>query len=204
MSTHTWKTPIPFGPARRGLGLRVALFLLALSAFAWAASYAYSATHETKKSPDHVFSVLTAYGQVCNQGCKYFGPDVVKFVQLSERKTAESWYTWTHVKTGLKHTKYFNHVRVVSRSESGFKLVTRQLDASDKQTIAYLTEKTSLEHAPVFDTGETVFTVTSSGDKTSVTQAMKLSASGMITMFGGRIEAGMRDGAKATFANIEK
>ena len=31
---------------------------------------------ELKYRPEHVLSVLTAYGNYCNEGCKYYGPDV--------------------------------------------------------------------------------------------------------------------------------
>lgn len=196
---------IPRQTRPRQAGFLAFLLVTAVSAIVLAASYSYSATHVTQKSPDHIFDVLTAYGQICDEGCKYDGPNVVKFIQVREYQTDTRWYTWTHVKSGLKHTKYFNVVQVHSRSDDGLKMVTRQLDESDQQTITKLEERTGLEHKPVFDTGKTTFTVKKTdGGKTSVTQAMRMTGSGMITMFRKKIETGMREGAQATFANIEK
>ncbi len=186
-------------------GFLAFLLLTAVSAVALAATYSYSATHVTEKSPEHVFRVLTAYDQICDEGCKYEGPGVVKFLKVLEYQSDKSWYTWTHVKSGLKHTKYFNHVRVLSRSDSGFKMVTRQLEERDKAMITKLEKRTGLAHNPVFDTGKTTFTVKKlKNGKTSVTQSMRLTGTGMVTMFRKKIEAGLREGAQATFANIEK
>lgn len=182
-----------------------ALSVLLVAGVAWAATYSHTAHHVTSKSPKHVYDVLTAYGQICDSGCKYDGPDVVSFEKVQYKATDRSWYTWTHVSQALKTTKYFNKVDVARDSDGGFKMITRQLDSRDESIIKELEAKTGKQHEPVFDTGRTIFTVKPVGDgKTKVTQDMRLTGSGMITMFGGKIEAGMREGAKTTFRNIEK
>lgn len=190
--------------ARTRRSLLLALAVVLVATVAWAATYTHTAHHVTRKSAEHVYNVLTAYGQVCDSGCKYHGPDVVTFKKISHEATDRSWYTWTHVSQSLKHTKYYNEVRV-TKTDGGFKMITRQLDGRDESIIKELEAKTGLEHNPVFDSGRTIFTVKPiGGGKTKVTQDMKLTASGMVTMFGGKIEAGMKEGAKATFRNIEK
>lgn len=180
------------------------LLCMSLAGVAVADDYAHSASHVTQKSPSHVLDVLTAYQDICDEGCKYYGPDVVRFIRISERQTDSTWYTWTHVKTGLKQTMYFSEVKISGRSADGFVFVTRLLTESDKSAVEFLTKRTGLEHSPVFDTGVTTITVKRGSKGVSVTQAMKMSATGMITMFPKRIQAGMEEGAQVTFANIEK
>ena len=197
-------------PSRRLSGARrrswlVGMATLLVAGAAWAGSYAHSATHVTKKSSEHVLSVLTAYGNYCNEGCKYYGPDVKEFVQVPYKKTATAWYTWTYVSTTMKDVKYFNRVTLTKKDDGSFVLVTRQLDAKDEAVVKGLVEKTGKEHSPAFDTGKTVFTVGPVEDgKTKVVQSMSMTASGMLDMFGGKIKDGMKAGAEATFKNIEK
>jgi hypothetical protein len=180
-------------------------FLL-VPALAWAAAdFTYSASHVTQKSPEHVLSVLTAYGNTCEKGCKYYGPDLVEFTMLKEKKTPTSWYTWSHVSTTMKQVKYFSFVQVTKNADGTFVMTTKQLDERDQAVIDELVKATNREHAPAFDTGFTKFTVTKLPDgKTKVTQSMKMSASGMLAMFRGKIESGMKKGAEVTFQNIEK
>lgn len=197
-------------PSRRSSGARRHAWLagvatLLVAGAAWAGSYSYSASHTTKKTPEHVLSVLTAYGNYCNEGCKYYGPDVKEFVQVSYKKTATAWYTWTYVSTTMKDVKYFNRVTLTKKDDGSFVFVTRQLDEKDAAVVKELTEKTGKEHSPAFDTGKTVFTVTPAEEgKTKVVQSMSMTASGMLDMFGGKIKDGMKAGAEATFKNIEK
>jgi hypothetical protein len=168
----------------------------------------HTAKHTTKRSADHVFKVLTAYGQICDSGCKYYGPDVVEFIKLSHRSTSNSFYTWTWV-SSVKDVKYFSHV-AIQKQDGKFTLVTRMLNESDKDLIKELSEKAGREHNPTFASGTTKFTVVEQRDaqgkllSTSVTQAMTIVVSGFLSMFKGKIKDGMLDGAKATFANIEK
>lgn len=173
---------------------------------AWAASvFAHTAEHVTKKSPEHVLEVLTAYGKTCDKGCKYYGPDLVEFVALPVKRTAATWYTWSHVSTTMKTVKYFSVVQLTKQADGGFVMTTRQLEEKDKALVDELSKATKKEHSPAFDSGVTKFTVTKLPDgQTKVIQAMKMSASGMLAMFGGKIEGGMKNGATVTFQNIEK
>ncbi len=194
----------PTARRRRLGGLAFGAVLLAAGA-AWAGSYAYVASHVTKKTPEQVLGVLTAYGQICDSGCKYYGPDVKEFVQLSQKKTPESWYTWSWVTNAVKDVKYFNKVTVQTKSDGTLLMVTRQLDESDKAVIDELTKATGKPHSPAFDKGKSVFVIRKQDDGTTkVTQDMSMVASGMLDMFGDKIRQGMKDGAAATFKNIEK
>ncbi|HSC87480.1 MAG TPA: hypothetical protein VLC09_09435 [Polyangiaceae bacterium] len=190
--------------ARIRLGALLAFVLLTASV-AWAGNYAYVAHHVTKKSPEHVISVLTSYGNVCNQGCKYYGPDVKEFIQISHKKTATSWYTWTWVSTTLRDVKYFNKVTQTTKPDGTILMVTRLLDESDKALVDELVKATGKPHGPAFDSGKTVFVIRKQDDGTTkVTQDMSMTASGMIDMFGDKIREGMKAGAAATFKNIEQ
>jgi len=182
------------------------LLTLLSAGLVWAATtYAYTGEHLTSRSQEHVLKVLTAYGKTCDKGCPYYGPDVAEFVQLSEKRSATSWYTWTYVTNTLKSVKYYSKVNLERSANGDFTMVTRLLGEADKATIDELTRLTKREHAPAFDAGVTRFSVTAQPDgRVKVVQAMSMTASGMITMFGGKIEKGMRDGAAVTFQNIEK
>jgi hypothetical protein len=190
---------------------RLSSFLLGLMILlsvgvVWAASkFAYTGEHLTRRSQDHVLSVLTAYDKTCDKGCLYYGSDVSKFVRIKQKSTPTSWYTWTQIDNVLQTVKYFNKVDLERRANGDFVMVTRLLDDSDKATIKELTRLTKYEHSPAFDAGITRFTVTAQPDgRVKVVQAMSMTASGMLAAFGGKIENGMREGAATTFQNIEK
>lgn len=55
--------------------------------------YRYAASHITGKSKEHVLSVITAYSQTCDEGCKYYGPHVKEYVKIDYKKTESSWFT---------------------------------------------------------------------------------------------------------------
>lgn len=190
---------------RHRLGSLFALAAVLLTAtVAVADDYAYTASHRTKRAPDHVLEVLTAYGRVCDQGCQYHGPDVVKFIRVQELRSESKWYTWTHVKAGGRNVMHFNEVVLQGRSSEGFTFTTRLLEEQDKALVEKLSQRTGLQHNPAFDYGLTTIRVARQGDTTHVTQSMKMRATGLLTMFPGRIKAGMQAGAEATFRNIEK
>jgi hypothetical protein len=191
---------------RRFVQSSVGLSVLLSAGLALAASvFSYSADHVTSRSAEHVLSVLTAYQKTCDKGCPYYGPDLVEFVQLKEKRSPTSWYTWSHVKTTLKTVKYYSKVDMTRQANGDFVMITHQLEPKDQPVIDELTRASGHEHAPAFDGGTTRFTVKKLPDgKVQVTQAMKLTASGMLAMFGGKIEKGMKDGAQITFQNIEK
>jgi hypothetical protein len=182
------------------------LLLLLTPGLAFAAKhYAYSASHVTGRSAGHVRGVLTAYGEICDSGCKYKGENVAEFIRLSHGKGQDSWYTWTHVTNALRSAKYFSHVTITPRADGGFVFRTRQLEEKDKALVETLKQKSGKDHSPVFDTGVTTITVESAGEgKLKVTQAITMSATGMVTMFPGKIQEGMESGARITFANIER
>jgi hypothetical protein len=186
------------------LSLRIVALVCLLSAAAWAGNYAYSATHKTQKSPEQVFSVLTSYGQVCDSGCKYWGPGVVEFFRLETDRTPNRWYTWSHVQSGPKHTKYFSEVIYTPAGEGGFTFVVRQLQEKDGALVTKLSDASKKPHAPVFDLATTTFPVKKLADGAEVTQSIKMAATGLVTMFPGKIQDGMKEGCVATFKNIDK
>jgi hypothetical protein len=193
-----------YSSRKQTLFAALAAFLIPVAV--WAASeFSSSAEHVTKKSPEHVLEVLTGYGKTCDKGCKYYGPDLVEFIALPQKKTATSWYTWSHVSTTMKTVKFFSFVQLAKKDDGSFVMTTRQLEDKDKAVIDELSKASKKEHSPAFDSGTTKFTVTKLADgQTKVIQAMTMSASGMLAMFGGKIRDGMKNGAAVTFQNIEK
>jgi len=186
------------------LSLRVFALVCLSAAAAWAGDYSYSATHKTQKSPEHVFAVFTSYGQVCDSGCKYWGPGVIEFFRLEYGRTESRWYTWSHVQSGPKHTKYFSENTYTPTADGGFTYVVRQLQEKDAALVAKLTEASKKPHAPVFDLATTTFTIKKLADGSEVTQSIKMAATGLVTMFPGKIQDGMKEGCVATFKNIDK
>lgn len=190
--------------SRRSAPMLVLALLLVPAVALAAKAYAHRAEHLTQKSPEHVLAVITAYKDTCDKGCKYEGDNVQEFVKVTHKATPARWYTWTHVSNFVNTTKYFCEV-TLSKNDGGFVYVTRQLEEKDKAVIDELVRVTGQKHDPFFDTGVTRFEVSKLTDgKTKVVQDMKLTATGPVTMFPGKIQAGMENGAKTTFANIEK
>ncbi len=185
------------------LAVFAAVFLLSVVALA-AKVFAHSASHQTKKTPEQVLAVLTAYGQICNKGCKYEGQDVVEFIQLPYKKTETSWFTYTFVSTTMRDVRYFSRVSLTKKEDGSIAMTTRQLEESDKALIAELESKSGRKHDPAFEAGKTTFSIVPVEGGTKVTQAISMTASGMVAMFGSQIEEGMRNGVKGTFRNIEK
>jgi hypothetical protein len=169
---------------------------------AWADSHYIRGTHLTRKSPEDVWEILTAYSQTCGRGCKYERPNVVRVEKLDHWATETSWYTWSLVANPLRDVTYFSRVTVRWNDQGGFTSDTLQLDESHQGLIAQLTKKTGLTHRPAFDTANTTTTVSLEGRKTSVHQTVKLTTSGMLDLWPGKVDDGIREYMSATFRNI--
>ena len=179
-----------------------ALVLLLFVGAAVAATHRLTGTHETQKSPDQVWEILTAYPDICARGCRYERPNLVRVVKLEEWATDSSWYTWSHVENPLRDVTYFSKVSVRWNDGGGFSTETLQLDPSHKRLIEHLENKTGLKHRPAFDSANTTTTVSRHGSKTLVRQQVVLTASGVIDLWPGKILEGIREHMDATFRNI--
>ncbi len=178
------------------------LALLLIVGVALAGTHRLTGTHLTRKSPAQVWTILTAYSDYCEKGCRYERPNLVRVKKLSQHETDTSWYTWSHVDNILRDVTYFSKVTVKWDREGGFSTDTLQLDASHQKLIDELEEKTGLKHRPAFDTANTTTTVAKNGGKTFVRQDVVLTASGVLDMWPAKIEQGIRDHMDATFKNI--
>lgn len=169
---------------------------------AWADTHYITGRHFTRKSPEEVWGILTAYDQTCGRGCKYERPNVVRVEKLDYLATDSSWYTWSLVANPLRDVTYFSRVTVRWDDEGGFTSDTLQLDASHQGLISQLSKKTGLTHKPAFDTANTTTTVFLEGRKTSVHQTVKLTTSGILDLWPGKVDDGIREYMSATFRNI--
>lgn len=174
------------------------------AANAWAATFQHVAEHVTRKSPAHVWKVLTAYDETCDSGCKYSRPSLVKVVKVSHKASATRWYTWSHVSNAVKDAKYFTEVTLEPKADGHFTTINRQLDGSDKALIEVLEAKTGLKHAPVFEGGSTKTITQSRGEQTVVKQIVTLEAGAVIGLWAAKIREEMVKNVSATFQNIEK
>lgn len=192
-------------PRRSRLSLSIGLALALVTGTALASDYAKVATHTTTKSADHVLGVLTAYSQTCKEGCKYKSPDIAKLVQLSHKKTATSWYTWTWISHSVRDVKYFSRVSLNKKPNGTFVLTTRMIGEKEEALIAELEKASGQENKPALDSSRAIYTIEPlEGGKTKLTQDIVVSASGMIDMFGGAIKDGIAAATVANVQNIEK
>src|SRR5262245_58409861 len=83
---------------RLRLGFWLGLCVLLFAGMAWASTVLrHRASHLTRKSPDEVLRVLTAYEQHCDRGCKYWGPRIVQWVTVPYYRSRDDYYTWTYM-----------------------------------------------------------------------------------------------------------
>ncbi|HXS17258.1 MAG TPA: hypothetical protein VN764_08715 [Polyangiaceae bacterium] len=169
---------------------------------AWADTHYITGTHSTRRSPQQVWNILVAYGQTCARGCKYERPNLVRVEKLDYLASDSSWYTWSLVNNALRDVTYFSRVTVRWDDEGGFTFETLQLDASHQTLIGQLSKKTGRSHKPAFDTANTTTSVFWDGRKTSVNQTVKLTTSGLLDLWPGKVDDGIREYMSATFRNI--
>jgi hypothetical protein len=171
----------------------------------WAATtISYSATHVANKEPEQVLAVVTAYSQLCDRGCKYYGPAVVQSMTVPFRRTRDDYYTWTYM-SAKKDVRYFNHVHITRRANGSILVNTRQLNDDDDDLVDELEERTGREHDPAFDDGEANVEIVALPDGHSrVTQSVRLTASGFLALVSGKIRAGVEATTRALFYNIDK
>ncbi len=185
--------------------LRVGLFL-ALTSFVATASAATdvrvsrSAVIEAKT--EELLSVL-ATEDLCEKGCRYSSPGVVKERKLAYKASDEHYYKWTHV-GGIKTVKFFKEVRITS-SGGVTRVKLRALTApQDQALISELEKKTGLEHSPSFDAATGDYKFREKDGKLHVQVQTMTRISGVLTLLEGTVKSAMKESLNAIFANFEK
>ncbi len=180
------------------------LLVLLLCGMASAATtLRHRASHLTRKSPEEVLRILTAYEQHCDRGCRYWGPRVAKWVTVPYKRTRDDHYTWTYM-SARRDAEYFAHVRVTRRDDGSIQLKTRMLDDRDEDLVELLEDQTGRDHDPGFDDGEVIIEIRPLGDgNTRVTESITLTASGLLSLYAGTIRAGIEECVRASFRNID-
>ncbi len=189
-------------PQKRLWAASLALAFLLVSALAWAGVHKHTGTHLTKKSPEDVWKVLSAYSEICGKGCRYERPNLVQVKKLSIHASSSSWYTWSHVENTLRDVKYFSKVTIRWNKGGGFSTDTLQLNESHRKLIDELEAKTGLKHRPAFDTANTTTTAQPQGSSTLVKQHVVLTSSGLLDLWPAKVMEGIREHMAATFRNI--
>lgn len=166
-----------------------------------AKDHQHEGSHITSKSPAQVVTILTAYEQTCESGCRFSRPNLKEIRRLGFQANERRWYTWSEIKNSIRNVKFFTEVTLES-SGGARVLRSRQLDESDQALIAALEEHSGLPHAPAFDKALTVTAMQPSGEGTRVTQSVFLTSSGMLSMWSGKILASVKESMAAVFSNI--
>ncbi|HSC88903.1 MAG TPA: hypothetical protein VLC09_16585 [Polyangiaceae bacterium] len=188
---------------KRRLAWSLLSALALTTSVAWADEVKDVETHFTQKTPEHVIQVLTSYAQTCAEGCKYLAPNVKQYVVVDYQKTADHWYVWNWITSAVKDLKYFNEVKKITKPDGTTLLVIKLV--TDSATIEKLEKATGKTHQTNFDSTKSVISVRKQDDgRTKIVQDMSVVASGMMTVFTGQIKDGMKESAKANFANVEK
>lgn len=154
-----------------------------------------------KTSTAHVLEVL-ASSDICEKGCKYYGPQTVREIKVDVRASEKSYYKWTHI-SGIKTVKFFKHLEVVPGAVTTVKVrsLTKEADA---ELIKELEAKTKLEHAPAFDLSNATFTITPKGDQVDVKVSAMTRITGVMSMFAGAAKSSMKESLDAMFANFAR
>jgi hypothetical protein len=189
-----------------GSGLTIAAGLLA-SGDVWAQETVnHRAAHLCGKRADEVLKVLTAYADVCDSGCKYTSPSLIRMFVVNYNKSPTDYYTWSD-HDDVKDSQFFSHVTIQRPKSGRITMVTSVLDPSSPH-VAALKKASGKEHAPLSDAGVTRFEIEERYDtsgkfvQTEVQQIQKITVSGIFEMFTGKIREGMARAAAATFRNI--
>jgi hypothetical protein len=187
---------------RRASG-RTLLLFVSLSAAASAASDV-SASDEAlvPKSVEHVLAVL-ASSDICDSGCKYSSPDVVKELRIEHRARPDDFFKWSHI-DNTRDTRFFTHYKI-TRSEGSARVEMRTLEKErDAALIADLERATHLPHEPIFDVAKTTIVATPEGANTRVRVRATTRVSGFVEMFQGKVKEGMQRSFKALLANFAR
>jgi hypothetical protein len=179
----------------------------ALALFAWtltaSAATDITATKQATlgTTTAHILEVLGS-SEICEEGCKYYGPHTAREIKIGHLAQPTSYYKWIHI-SGIKTVKYFKHVRVVPGTVTRVEL--RSLtEAGDAKLLRELEAKTGLPHEPAFDTSTATFTITPKGEQVEVAVRAMARLSGLLTVFAGAARKGMKESLNATFANFTR
>lgn len=185
---------------RRGFFWLVAVWLLA------APANATTDIHVKKKAvikttPEHILEVLSS-SQICDKGCKYYGPSIAREVKLKQRAKSNSFYKWTHV-SGIKTVKFFKHL-TVTRGKV-WKIHVRTLtEERDRALIKELESKTGMEHDPVFELSTATYTVTPKNGQVEVEVRTMTRIGGLLSMFSGTVKTETEKSLAAMFKNFAR
>jgi hypothetical protein len=161
-------------------------------------------THQAvvNTSVSHILSVI-ASSDVCDKGCRYYGPSVVKELRLAYRATPTHYFKWQFI-ANARDTKFFTRVTIKKGKSSTQVTLQTLTQAKDGPLIADLVKNTQLAHSPVFDEATTRFELTPQEKGTVVSVSMVTRVSGLIGMFTARVKKGMEDAMRALFVNFAR
>lgn len=149
----------------------------------------------------HVLEVM-ASSDVCNEGCKYYGPRVAREVKLSYRATESSFYKWTHV-SGIKTVKFFKHYQV-SRGPVTKVTIRVLTEDQDKALISELRKQTGWEHAPLFEASRGDYTITPKGADVEVDARTITRIGGILSLLSGTVRNETEKSLDALFENFAR
>lgn len=178
------------------------LFMLALSVPASASSeIRVDKKGLVKATSEHIVEVL-ASSDICDEGCRYYGPNIAREVKLSYRATDASFYKWTHV-SGVKSVKFFKHYQVTRGPVT--RVTIRVLtEDQDKALIAELREKTGWEHAPLFEASKGEYTITKKGSEVEVDIRTTTRIGGILSLLSGTVRKETEKSLDALFLNFSR
>lgn len=185
---------------KRGLQLAFGALLWALTASA-ASDITENKQATLKTTTVRVLDVF-ASSDICDKGCKYFGPGLVREVKVDFRSSEHSYYKWTHV-SGIKTVKFFKHIQITPGAVTKVHVRTLTKEA-DGKLLEEIQAKTQLEHDPAFDVSIATFTLTPQGDQLDVKVSSMTRISGLMGVFAGAVRKGQKESLDAMFGNFVK
>jgi hypothetical protein len=154
-----------------------------------------------KTTTEHVLSVL-ASNDICDEGCKYYGPHIAREVKLTHYATPTSFYKWTHV-SGIKTVKFFKHFQIERGKVT--KVTVRILtEEQDRALIAELRAKTGWEHAPLFEASRGDYTITPRGAEVEIDIRTTTRIGGIMRVLAGTVKKETEKSLDALFENFAR
>ena len=152
-------------------------------------------------STERVIEVLST-DEMCDEGCRYYGPHIEREVKLKHGATSTSFYKWTHI-SGVKTVKFFKHFSIKHGPVTTITVRTLT-EHRDAALIEELEKKTGLPHEPLFDVSTASYSIEEKGSHVEIEAVAMTRVSGLVTVLSTIVRKEMNKSLDAMFENFTR